>query len=408
VLKIAYITFEYPPETSGGGIGTYMYQVSKATAAFGHRISVFCSGKEEKMIENEGIFIYYINCQNRLSFKQEVVKTFSLAHSVEKFDVIECAEYGADALLIKEKFPEMPLIVKLHAPTYLIVQYNNYFFNYQILPDFKNTWNTKLLKKIYWLIRRSALKNKIFKYVKENDDEYKITIAADYILSPSKRLASVIKKDWKISKKISIIPNIYIPNEYYLKQPIPNQFKTFIFIGKLMVLKGVLDMCKAIPTVLEKHPDIKFIFVGQALDSPKPGVSMDHFMKDELQKYSDNITFTGKIPLEQIPEMLNQSDSLIIPSLWENFPTVCLEAMSAGKLVIGTRAGGIPEIIDSTCGLISKYRKYKNLASKIIYATENPDKMKILAQNGRQKVLNLYSREITAEKMEKIYKACLK
>ena len=170
-----------------------------------------------------------------------------------------------------------------------------------------------------------------------------------------------------------------------------------------MILKGVLDLCKAIPLILKKHPDTKFIFVGTALNSPLNEVSMDNYMRSELKNNLQNIVFTGMVSLDKIPILLKQADALIIPSLWENFATVCLEAMSAGKLVIGTKTGGIPEIIGKDCGLLAKYKNYKNLAKKINYAIENPQKMQILAKNGRNKIINSYSQQKISLKMEEIY-----
>lgn len=202
---------------------------------------------------------------------------------------------------------------------------------------------------------------------------------------------------------INIVPNIFIPTENYLNQPIPVKFKTFLYIGKLMILKGLVDICKAIPIVLKKYPYIKFIFVGQTLSSPLPEVNMDDFLRKNLKEYLNNVIFTGKVEPDQVSKWLSKSDALIIPSLWENFPTVCLEAMSAGKLVIGNKTGGINEIIDSTCGLLTKRKNSKNLANKIIYAIKNPKKMEKLALNGRNKIAKRFSQEIVGKKMEDIY-----
>ncbi len=407
-LNIAYITYEYPPYTKGGGIGTYMYQISKAMASLGHNISVFCNGDEntEQLIDK--VFVISIRCKNPDTFKTEVEKKFANIYIKEKFDVIECAEYGADAIAIKEKYPHIPLIVKLHAPTFLVSRFNSYFFNYKISLKYQKKDFIKIIKQIYWQIRRKKLEQNIFKYDKYQDYEYRITQMADIICSPSKKLANILANEWDIKKKIFIVPNIYKPSPELIQQSIPDGFKTFIFIGKIMILKGIVDYFKAIPLVLNKHPYAKFIFVGQMIDSPNPNLNLNEFVNFELDKFTENITFTGNVSLFKIPELLEKCDALVMPSLWENFPTVCLEAMSAGKLVIGVNSGGIPEIVDSNCGLIAKRKNYKSLASKIIYAIENPEEMKVLAENGRQKILNLYSQEIVGKQMEEIYESCVK
>ncbi len=403
MLKIAYISYEYPPYTTGGGIGSYTFQISQAMALRGHQVSVFCKGDIDEVVLNKNKIVYYINSVDPASFKEDVLGRFEEIQKKENFDVVECSEYGADALRIKENHPSLPLVVKLHAPKFLIIRFNNLYYNYLIYPNFCTDDYLTILKKYYWLLRKKKLRKNIFKYSKTSDEEYKLASVADAVCSPSNKLAEVIKKDWRITKKIAIVPNVYIPDESLLKQPLSEKFQTFVFIGKLMVLKGVLDLCKAIPIVLKKHPTIKFIFVGEALNSPQNGVEMDEYIKNQLADYIESLQFKGSVLLSEIPYVLEDCDALILPSLWENFPTVCLEAMSAGKLVIGTNSGGIPEIIGKKFGLIAKRKNSKDLAEKILFAIENPKIMKELARKGREKVLNGYSGKIIGEKMEKIY-----
>jgi glycosyltransferase involved in cell wall biosynthesis len=94
----------------------------------------------------------------------------------------------------------------------------------------------------------------------------------------------------------------------------------------------------------------------------------------------------------------------VYPSLWENFPNVCLEAMSAARAVIGSSAGGMAEMLDEgACGRLVDPHDYKNLARQIISLLDSPRERIRLGQLARSKVLSAYNEEHIGEATENIY-----
>jgi glycosyltransferase involved in cell wall biosynthesis len=85
--------------------------------------------------------------------------------------------------------------------------------------------------------------------------------------------------------------------------------------------------------------DLKFVIVGMGPDHP--------YAKSYVQRMGqDRILFLGYVNNVLLPDVYSQSDFLIIPSLYENLPTVLLEAMACGVIPVSTSVGGIPEVID--------------------------------------------------------------
>jgi spore coat protein SA len=130
------------------------------------------------------------------------------------------------------------------------------------------------------------------------------------------------------------------------KYGINNSDKILLFVGRILEGKGVHHLVKAAKTIIQEDPSVKLLIVG----SPKYGrnTSTQYFdyLKKEASSLKENILFTHFIKPADIKHYLQLADIVITPSVGkEAFCRVNLEAMSAGKPVITTDIGGIPEVV---------------------------------------------------------------
>ncbi|HLA00622.1 MAG TPA: glycosyltransferase family 4 protein, partial [Thermodesulfovibrionales bacterium] len=124
-----------------------------------------------------------------------------------------------------------------------------------------------------------------------------------------------------------------------------------LFFGKLQILKGPQILSKTIPGLLKIFSNLKVVFVGG--DFPFGSGTMKSYIESENRKYIENLVFLDNIPQNLLFPVIEQAKLIILPSLWENFPYACLEAMSLGKTVIGTRRTGFEELIeDGVSGIL--------------------------------------------------------
>jgi glycogen synthase len=389
-LKIAYISYEYPTYTGGGGIGTYIYQISNALAKLGHYVEVFCGSKVTYTETNrEGVVINYIQ-SDTICFKIIVCELFIIKHQLVDFNLIESAEYGADALFVKKQSPNIPLIVKLHAPSFIFYKYSDYHLNYQL--------KKHAIPYLKYLVLSLICKNKVSKVEEEEID---IVKSADIIYSPTLALASEVTKRWKI-KVDAIIPNIYNSDFKYSNIKIESNIINILFISKLSIIKGSLELIKILNHLIRFTDNFKITVVG-----PDMPFQENESMKDYIRKNLNpciNIEFTGKIPLNRIPEYFEKSDIFICPSLFENFPTVLLEAASYFCPVVAYNVGGIPEIIKHKFSglLVSKFN-HKQFAKSIFTLMQNPKLRNFLLTNAYNQVKGNYRTDVIAEKVINLY-----
>ncbi len=401
-MNIAFISYEYPPDTSNGGIATYMYQVAAILQQRGHYVEVFAGSLHrcETHIEN-GIVVHRIQEQNNFLFSEKIGRLFAERHSTVRFDVLEGPEISACASWAVHLVPDIPLVVKLHTPRFLINKIN------YVKPLFH--------QKLRWYLgglRRGQKPTPFpsYNYDVTTDIERLHTLDADEITTPSQALGEKLIEAWDLpTEKVVHIPNPYIPNTELLDIPVETQTNTITFVGRLEVRKGILELAQAIPLILKRHPDARFRFVGTPLPSPLPGLDMQAYLERKLKRYRNSLEFTGPVELEHIPKILAVTDICVFPSRWENFPNVCLEAMAAARGIVGSSAGGMSEMLDQgKAGRLIPPYKSKKIAEAVIELLKNPELRMKLGEAARDRVLSEYNLERIGALQEVSYQRAIK
>lgn len=383
-MKIAFISYEYPPDTAYGGIATYVHQAARMMHKRGHHVEVFTSSSYRCGTENEdGIITHRIDEKDRELFPEQIGKIFTERHTNIEFDVIEGPELSADAREAVRLFPDIPLVVKLHTPSFFIYQLNGNGVPFL----------TKVRREI-GAIRRGLTDRKYWLYNSKNDIERTHALDADEIATPCKDLGNRVIKEWGLdAEKVSHVPYPYTPGEKILNISKDTQTNIITYIGRLEIRKGILDLARAIPLILQRKPNTKFRLVGRPDMSPKAGFSdMREYLEHQLRDYSQSIEFTGPVPPDGIPSVLANTDICVFPSLWENFPNVCLEAMAAARGVIGSSAGGMAEMLDNgKVGRLVPPGSPQKIAAAAIELWENPALRISLGQAARDRLLSEYN-----------------
>ncbi len=266
-MRIAFISYEAPPDTLVGGIGTYVGQAARTLTARGHEVEVFtASPKTSGQLNEGGCLTHLLKCsqafEDRLKFPKLAGEAFAKRHREKPFDVLEGPEFLAEAAAAKKLVPDIPLVVKLHMSMTLIRQLNN--------PP-PNGWQK--IKKRAKAALQPALKLKRWKEFDYPKIELPHLLQADVIAAPCRAIAEVTAQMWRLDRQRMIeVPYPFVPSQRLLAIPIETKTGTVGFIGRLEQRKGVIDLARAIPMILQHFPGTNFIFAGQSIESPVSGV----------------------------------------------------------------------------------------------------------------------------------------
>jgi glycosyltransferase involved in cell wall biosynthesis/peptidoglycan/xylan/chitin deacetylase (PgdA/CDA1 family) len=227
---------------------------------------------------------------------------------------------------------------------------------------------------------------------------------ANFIVCPSDFVRFDFLKKYRY-KSMTITPavdaNFFKPGNEKTEHP------TILFVAGLTRSeqhKGLKVLLNAFKVSREEFPDLRLVIVGEGNMRPK----YEAYVKK--LNIEQSVTFTGKLNINELAKAYHRCDMFILPSLApaESFGMVLIEAMASGKPVIGSRAGGIPLVIDDEeNGLIIPSNDVPALVAAIKRLLDNPDFAKKLSEAGRKKTLTHYNWEIKAAQYDELFKDTL-
>jgi len=159
-------------------------------------------------------------------------------------------------------------------------------------------------------------------------------------------------------------------------------------VGRLTEQKGHTYLLRAWVQVTTVFPETRLLVVG---DGP---------LRGELQRRAhdlglgDSVIFAGR--REDVPRIMAALDVVALPSLWEGFGLVLLEAMAVGRPIVASRVSAIPEIVvDGETGLLVPPRDVDTLAQALLALLRDPQRATEMGRRGRVRL----EQEFTVERM---------
>ncbi|TDC70013.1 glycosyltransferase family 1 protein, partial [Micromonospora sp. KC606] len=112
------------------------------------------------------------------------------------------------------------------------------------------------------------------------------------------------------------------------------------YAGRLVYEKGVQHLVRAVPSLRDRHPGLRVVIAG---DGPYKDELVDQARRLRLD---DTVRFAGFLDSTQLPAVLAATDATVIPSLYEPFGMIALEAAAAGAPLAVADTGGLAEIVE--------------------------------------------------------------
>jgi glycosyltransferase involved in cell wall biosynthesis len=187
--------------------------------------------------------------------------------------------------------------------------------------------------------------------------------------------------------------------EFRRKYAIPEDRTIVAQVSWIIPEKGILDLLEAARLVLQKNDKVQFVFVGE-------GAFRNQYTKDALAMgLGDHVTWTGLV-IDPFGEgVYDAADVVCQVSNWEEvFGWVIAEAMAYGKPIIGTRVGGIPELVtDRKSGFIVERGDAAAIAHRILTLTQDPELRKRMGQVGSTAVAANFDLRLNVRRLVGLY-----
>ena len=225
--------------------------------------------------------------------------------------------------------------------------------------------------------------------------------SADAVTATSRYLADVTTKlCHAIEPRLQVIPfGVEIPPSLVVP---PEGAFTLCAIKSHKPIYGLDLLIRAMVKVVEVMPDARLTLAGSGPLTPELK-SLTHRLG-----LSEYITFPGELTADEVARLLIRSHLMVMPSLRESFGVAALEASAAGRAVVATRLGGIPEVVrDGVTGLLVPPGDVGALAQAIIKLGRDRATLYRMGEAGRRFVQEHYTWHSSLDAMLSLYEKLL-
>lgn len=323
-MNILFHGYEFPPE--GGGVGRYRWNMARALCGAGHNVVVL-TGRSTEYPEAEDTAagrIYRIIDGHEIGATRarDVVLDFVREHKV---DVIEGADHLGDSAPLLAVRDRPPIVIKVHGCQVVDVLRNSHVHY---------AWQHLSIRAALWRSRAQlALERKSIEQ-------------ADALLFPSQRLFDEVRNQGlRCPARCAVLPNPLepVPEMHVAEAPQP----TLLFVGRIDIGKGIGFLPAMFHAVRQRYPGAVLELAGA--DSYARGLgSLQHWLQRRFGSDAGHVRFLGALSPDSLDRAYQRAWVVVVPSRWDTFPTVVLEAMARGKAIVGSPHGGIPEMLEGT------------------------------------------------------------
>lgn len=372
-MKILTASPDYLPNV--GGVAAHVHQLTQALARAGHEVAVVKSdwGRGPDEVKAVGpVEAHYIYCGTpripKLSVwlrARKAARYMRGLHRERRFDVLHWHHFYMGCLETRSCCKDIPRVFTNHSSMFLDAYY------------------ARELRKLRFYLGH-----------------------ADWIIAPSHELVEA--SHFLLGpERCSYIPNAVDPEQFSpalasaevrRRFGIPENAPLVVTARRLVPKCGVIYLAQAAERILSEAPQTRILIVG---DGPeRPGVEA------EIDKPAcrGKVVLAGSLPNTEMPAILASSDVAALPSLLEATSIFGLEAMACECAIVGTRVGGIPEIVDEgRTGLLIPPREPAAMAEAVVSLVRDPGRLEAFKKAGRQRVLDHFTWDRVAEQTAEVY-----
>ena len=369
------------PWVRPGGIATYTWELARGLAGLGCRVHVVSADACDPPRMVEGVWLHRppdaalppgfslepgsaVTSKN-VSYSWAVHRAVTDIDARFGLDVVESPNWDAEGVVTAID-RRLPVVVRAHSPLFEVVEKQGWALNQDL--------RTAIALERR-LSRHASLLTGSTRAILE-------LAAAGYQTNPE-RMRRI---------PLGLTPDA--PGDE--REALAGARPMVLFAGRLEARKGIEPLLAAIGMLLERDATARYVLAGD--DGSGIGRSWIEKLKWRRPAAAARVELTGPVSGERLAELYRECSLFVAPSLWESFGLVFLEAMAYGKAVVGTTAGGIPEVVeDGLNGLLVAPGDPGALAGAVLGLIRDPDRRAAMGAAGFARWKAMFSRDAMAQ-----------
>ena len=337
-MRLAFITPEYVTEpTYAGGLANYLGRLTVALAEHGHQVHVFTRSQTlGEAFDYRGVTVHrvvplwdrrmildridpwipraYYNPYQDLKAAWNLKKQWARVHREQPFDLVQVANVMAVGLFFR-RVRDVPVVTRLSS----------------YRPDWDTAAGIEINRgvKSRWWMEKTAIRG------------------ARFIYAPSHYVARRTEENYGLSD-IKVVETPFFQDEVHTDSSELNgrladrQF--LLFFGRMTQMKGVHILVEALRRVMPDRPEMHAVMIGGQSVAPDGG-KMHDYIRNQLAEFADRLLVLDPMRHELLYPFVQAARVVALPSLIDNLPNTCLEAMGLGRVVVGTDGASFEQLI---------------------------------------------------------------
>ena len=390
-----------------GGMNVYVHQLTRTLGKLGVRVDVFTRSQDE----------HVPHVLHDLGYHNRVVH------------IPAGPEVPLPKAELERYIPKFVQGIKSFAESKNIhydLIHSHYWMSGLAAIELSQTWNIPFLHMFHTLV---LMKNRIAQTPQEMEGEYRILGEKKVISKANRIIAATLAEKSQLeflykapSSKISVIPPGVDTRHFYpipkdeAKEVVgvPEDSHTILFVGRIEPLKGIDKLIQAI-AIIQKNGELRCCPHNLVIIGGEPNAKSEE-MNAEMARLQDMVEdlgienfviFLGKQDQQLLPYYYSASEIVVMPSHYESFGMVALEAMACGTPVVASQVGGLAFLVrDGETGFVVPGNDVQMLAKRIVELIKDKDLRNKLG-NKSAEYAQLYAWEIISEKMIEVYNQVL-
>jgi glycogen(starch) synthase len=388
-VKVAQLTTRFPP--APGGVERHVAELAPRLGALGHSVDVFTSELYREfplerlpstVPRTERLAFGTVHREKVASLPGDLHYLFfrGLSRSLAEFrpEIVHAHTYGTNQVAVARRYRERtgtPFVLSAH---------------FHPIWSIHGGWLRHRLRGFYDRRVAGPVLRSAARVIVQTHEEERLLRALGLELPP-----------------VEIIPPGYRP----LPPPPPGDAPFarayglagpyLLFVGRLASNKGLLELVAAFQRLADQDRDATLVLVGE-----DGGMRATVESRVRALGLTDRVRFVGHVGDDALlAAAYRESRAVVLPSEYEAFGLVLLEALAAGRPVIASRVGGIPEFVeDGRAGLLVPPKEVAPLADAIDRLWHDEALARRLGEYGRDRVVPRYTWERVAAEVDRMYR----
>ncbi len=404
--RVLMLSWEYPPVVVGG-LGRHVHALSVALASAGHEVTVVTRHVPGAPLEEYAEGVRVVRAPEdppvfplatssllawTMAFNHTLTRTALRATESAGYDVVHAHDWlvAHTAVTLKEHL-DLPLVATIHATE--AGRHQGW------LPEDMN----KSIHSVEWWLAREAVR---------------VIVCSDYMKWEATRLLDLPAERtdvvyngvdgtrWQARPRaVAAARRRYAGDPWSgtpgdAERPGLSQGPLLTYAGRLVYEKGVQHVIAALPRLRLRHPGLRLVIAGDGPYRPE--------LEERVRRLGvvDAVTFAGFLSGQELPALMAASDCYVVPSIYEPFGMVALEAAAVGTPVAVAATGGLAEIVEhGVTGVTFPAKDPDALADAVCSLLLDRDSARAMARRARRRVRDDFNWPEIARRTGGVYDA---